>query len=598
MPYSFYLGANTSDLGGGADFNRYLEETGGTGTSISVSTVKATTETSYAFTRAGIPSNDNWQAGVITIKLKIISTGTSMSLYAKANRISDTGTVLQTSSVSPTVAISTAGATVTLTIPSTTWTTGSVTDRLRIDFSFVNASTGARTVVIDGNIASTCVYAGQTGYNPEFIKVNDNTAVIAYKASANGYGTLVVADLLGNGTISYGTGQVFRSTSEGIAQSYKLAVIDSNHFLLTYLISGLWKAKVCTITGTVISFGTEITIPNITKLLRLTSTTFIIQGATKCYVLTVSGTSVSVSTNYNYTTGAEVDYGMARINDTTFIITVSSNSNITRGRIATVSGSIISFNPEYIFNSGSASYYPTPSMLSESVGIVAYRDNINGMKGTCQVLTINGTEISFGSEQIFCNSTTNEIVVVPLSSNKLAISYCVDTTAYVIVGTVNGTTVSFGTAFTLDTNTTHAPIALLNSSHLSAMNYNNAFIILKINDTFVSNLDTTILTPLSAKVTNVVPIITLQSNSLFKISHQIGKTSSVVVFRSDVDLLAWEARAGGTSNGLGVLVGSGGSATANTDITFSVDDIELLSGDGVYRINVYGQNAIGWTPYG
>lgn len=94
------------------------------------------------------------------------------------------------------------------------------------------------------------------------------------------------------------------------------------------------------------------------------------------------------------------------------------------------------------------------------------------------------------------------------------------------------------------------------------------------------------------------PIMNITDYTKTKISDETGMTTSTVTFQSDIDLLEWEARAGGSGVGEGLLVGSGSTATANTDITFDVDYTELTQGDQTYRINVYGRNASGWSTYG
>lgn len=94
-----------------------------------------------------------------------------------------------------------------------------------------------------------------------------------------------------------------------------------------------------------------------------------------------------------------------------------------------------------------------------------------------------------------------------------------------------------------------------------------------------------------------VPVITIQSHTLDKISDETGKTSCTVVFRADVACDQWEARAGGSGQGQGLLVGSGSAINANTDTSFDVTYGELTNGEGLYRINVYGHTAGGWNAY-
>jgi len=91
-------------------------------------------------------------------------------------------------------------------------------------------------------------------------------------------------------------------------------------------------------------------------------------------------------------------------------------------------------------------------------------------------------------------------------------------------------------------------------------------------------------------------IIEISNYTLDRISDEIGYQTSAVTFQANQDLVEWEARADGTGHGSGLLVGSGGSANANTNVIFDVDYNELTQGDKTYQINVYGKNSDGlWS---
>jgi hypothetical protein len=96
------------------------------------------------------------------------------------------------------------------------------------------------------------------------------------------------------------------------------------------------------------------------------------------------------------------------------------------------------------------------------------------------------------------------------------------------------------------------------------------------------------------------PIITVNTPTRTKISRVEGYDQSVVTFTSDMDLQAWEARAtipGVTpARGVGLLVESGTTLSANTEATIYIDDEELTNGDNEYTITVYGQSTGGeWS---
>jgi hypothetical protein len=94
-----------------------------------------------------------------------------------------------------------------------------------------------------------------------------------------------------------------------------------------------------------------------------------------------------------------------------------------------------------------------------------------------------------------------------------------------------------------------------------------------------------------------VPVVTIISISKSKISAvQDGSNYSVVTFKFDVDVTAWEVRVAGAGNGTGTLADSGGAVPANTEITATVDNTEGIV-QGYNKANIYGQNVIGWTPF-
>jgi len=95
------------------------------------------------------------------------------------------------------------------------------------------------------------------------------------------------------------------------------------------------------------------------------------------------------------------------------------------------------------------------------------------------------------------------------------------------------------------------------------------------------------------------PTITLQSFSVNRISSIAGVNVCSVSFTSNQNLLEWEARADGNGHGSGTLVGNGTNLSAGQTGHFEVWYNELLAGDKIYQINIYGRNANNqWTPHG
>lgn len=93
------------------------------------------------------------------------------------------------------------------------------------------------------------------------------------------------------------------------------------------------------------------------------------------------------------------------------------------------------------------------------------------------------------------------------------------------------------------------------------------------------------------------PIITILDSDRDKIGVNDRCT---IAFQCDVDLQQWEARATlneiDDGHGVGLLVESGGTLSANTTAYVYVDSAELTNGDLTYRIDIYGQSTDGtWS---
>lgn len=93
-----------------------------------------------------------------------------------------------------------------------------------------------------------------------------------------------------------------------------------------------------------------------------------------------------------------------------------------------------------------------------------------------------------------------------------------------------------------------------------------------------------------------VPLVSSIVTNKSKISDETGMNQSVITFQFDKNVEQYVARLNGSNQDTGVLIDSGGAVLANTNIQITVDWNELAS-EGLNRINIYGKNASGWTPY-
>jgi hypothetical protein len=92
------------------------------------------------------------------------------------------------------------------------------------------------------------------------------------------------------------------------------------------------------------------------------------------------------------------------------------------------------------------------------------------------------------------------------------------------------------------------------------------------------------------------PIISSLTVNKLKISDETGMNQSIITIQFDKNFTQYVARLNGVDQNTGTLVHSGGALLANTNAQIIVDWNEL-SAEGQNRINIYGQNANGWTAY-
>jgi hypothetical protein len=174
----------------------------------------------------------------------------------------------------------------------------------------------------------------------------------------------------------------------------------------------------------------------------------------KCIVGTISGTSISFGSEVTFETTSNTTqlYGTFDSTNNKVILVYRQNYSTGNAIVGTVSGNSISFGSTVAFSSDNPIYFGVAFDSTNNKIVISYRAISNSNYGTAVVGTVSGTSISFGSEVVFksarsdytnCvhDSTNNKIVVTwtdqPNSNYQAA-----------IVGTVSGTSISFGSAVT------------------------------------------------------------------------------------------------------------------------------------------------------
>ena len=290
------------------------------------------------------------------------------------------------------------------------------------------------TVTIGGT-----TYPTSDGTEGQVLTTNGSGAVSFSDPAGGGSADFVASGSISNGDVvvlnSNGTVSVAAETSDtetvGTATNFKTgeasyisAVYDANagKVVVAYrdnTNSGYGTAVVGTISGASISFGTPV----------------VFESASVFYVSSTYDSNAQ-KVVIAYRDAANSDYGTAIV--------------------GTVSGTSISFGTASVFNSGSTNYTACTFDTSNNKVVIAYQDTGNSSQGTAIVGTVSGTSISFGTEVVFKNSSSDQIqCTFDSSNNKVVIVYKNSSNGLAIVGTVSGTSISFGTEVTFHTGGTY-----------------------------------------------------------------------------------------------------------------------------------------------
>ena len=304
---------------------------------------------------------------------------------------------------------------------------------------------------------------GETVYISGAYDSANEKVVIAYQTQlGGGYGRVVVGTVSGN-SISFGTVVTFASAAtDYISTMYDP---DSGKVVIAYGSADYGNAIVGTVSGTSISFGTPVVFVTSTQA-RYMSLTYDLNsnkvvlfyrvgtdsGKGKARVGTVSGTSISFGTevvfNNGYTEECSSTFDSTN-NKVVVAFLDGSNSDYGTAIVGTVSGTNISFGSEVVFNSNTTNQISAVFDTANNKVVIAYFALNNSSYGTAIVGTISGTAISFGSQVVFNAASTHHVSAVFDSANgKVVIGYRdVGNSSYgtAIAGTVSGTSISFAT---------------------------------------------------------------------------------------------------------------------------------------------------------
>lgn len=267
--------------------------------------------------------------------------------------------------------------------------------------------------------------------------------VIAYRDSGNsGYGTAVVATVSGT-SVTFGTPVVFNSAStDELDIDYD---INAGKVLIAYPdngASGDGVAIVGTVSGTSISFGSESTFNYaVVSYVNLsydsdaqkTVISYMDGGNSdygNCVVATISGTSVSFGSEVTFSASDSTHNIWATYDSnaqkTVITFRDAGDSNKAKAIVGTISGTSISFGTAVGFNGTDQANFQMCAYDPYTKNVaIAYGDIGNSGYGTFINGTVSGTSISFSTEVVFEQPGYTQFIsmAADTTNNKMVVSY-------------------------------------------------------------------------------------------------------------------------------------------------------------------------------
>ena len=264
-------------------------------------------------------------------------------------------------------------------------------------------SNGGKAVVGTVNSSNNSISFGSIatyeGGVPSFVStvydVAANRTVISYEDQGTGnYGTSTIGTVSGT-SISFGTPVRFNlNNTDFITSVYDP---DAEKVVIMYedRNGNIFQAIVGTVSGTTISFGTEVTIAsayylNLTSVYDTNSSKVVVAGKSlsstlDLYVGTVSGTSISFG-SVNTATVAGNPGNMRMTFDSSankIVIAFQASGDGSKGKLTTgsVSGSTISFDPLFTFTTNVTTRVAAAYDSTAQRCVISYRDNSDSLNG-------------------------------------------------------------------------------------------------------------------------------------------------------------------------------------------------------------------------
>jgi len=440
--------------------------------------------------------------------------------------------------------------------------------------------------------------------------------VIAYRDYSDGSAGDGIVGTVSGTSISFGSPTEFNDAVDGIGLNYD---VQSGKMVVSFQDDGGFAhgiARVGTVSGTSISFGTEVTY----HAASTSGPEHIYDPTTQKTIIayrdnasgnvgefvegTVSGTSITFSSPVQYSTSDATPQDMVYdTNAKKAVVIFENNATSNRGEatvitpggnypnltsenyigmsrgVAVQTGSAASVGSDVVFASASTNQIASTFDSNSNRIVIAYRDAGNSNHGTAIVGTISGSSISFGSEVVFNSGSTTEISMTFYDdTNRVIIAYKdAGNSDYgtAIVGSVDSSdnSISFGTATVFES---------AHTTFTSVVEDSNADkVVICYNDVGNSNAGTAIVGTISGTSISFGSANTFESGNTERISTTFDSNSNkfVVAFVDAGDSNKGKARVGtvsGTGTSFGSTVEFESGTVSSTTMTFDSSNNKVV----------------------
>jgi predicted GNAT superfamily acetyltransferase len=319
-------------------------------------------------------------------------------------------------------------------------------DDNKIVVIYVDGSNSFFATAIVGTISGTTISWGSTYVfnangtsDMDITSVDTNKIVIAYRNYGNSsFGTAKVGTISGT-VITFGSEYVFNSNT---TDKISIATLDTDKIIVAYDNNGnsnFNTAKVGTISGTVITFGSEYVFNNSNIPLSRTSLGYVTalspdkvvfayqhristSNFGKAKVGTISGTVITFGSEYEFVSSGGLRTFIEKLNTNIIIVSYTLNNGSGCVKIGLVNGTVITFGSQYIYNASDTEFSDI-AVLSPDKIVISYRDNGNSNFGTVREAKIDAGFITFESPSVFNGSLIFDSNITSVDNNKIVVVY-------------------------------------------------------------------------------------------------------------------------------------------------------------------------------